>query len=244
MKKKFIIGDCFERFNRHVDVLSLGSFKKLDTRAIETSSYQYIIGQGISSSDLDDIKNSNLSLYHLIANPEVVEKNPEIAHKRKIENCHITRPLKISDTDYQLDVVVDSKCCDISDHITGEHINGVVLIEAARQAFIAITEIFFLDKNEKVYFILKELNCAFNSFLFPLPIQMKYKILHFEKKGPAQFDFEVETIFFHHEKNQSTIIRGVFSVYPKLLMEKIESELAESAVDIFYNAVGDELLHA
>jgi hypothetical protein len=244
MKKRFIVGDCFERFNRHANVLSLDCFKKLDIKATETLSYQYIIGQGISLSDLENIKSSNLPLYNLILNPQVVEKNPEIAHKRKIENCHIARPVKISDTDYQLDVVVDSKCCDISDHITGEHINGVVLIEAARQAFIAVTEIFFLDKNEKVYFILKKLDCEFNSFLFPLTIQMKYKILHFEKKGLAQFDFEVETMFFHHEKNESTIIRGAFSVYPKLLMEQIENELAESAVDIFYNTVDDELLHA
>ena len=200
-----------------------------------------MIGQGVSSADLEDLKADKPSLYNLIVNPNVVEKNPKIAHKRKIENCHITRPVKITDTDYKLDVVVDSKCCEISDHITGEHINGVVLIEAARQAFIAITETFFLNDNEKVYFILKKLNCEFNSFLFPLAIQMRYKILNFEKKGTSQFDFEVETAFYHHESDESSVIKGFFSVYPNAVMEQIESELADSAVDKFYTSL-DEVL--
>ena len=241
MKKKFIVGDCFERFNNHSDVVGLSQFKELDVNSSKTSSFNYIVGQGISLADLEDLKIQKPSLYNLIINPDIVEKNPEIAHKRKIENCHIARPTKITDTEYKLDVVVDSKCCEISDHITGEHINGVVLIEAARQAFIAITETFFLNENEKVYFILKKLNCEFNSFLFPLTIQMKYKILNFEKKGAAQFNFEVETVFYHHESDESSIIKGFFSVYPKIAMEQIESELAESAVDKFYTS-SDELL--
>lgn len=234
-KRKFIVGDCFETFNSHTDVINLKKFKGLDPYSGEVASYEYIIGQGISLMDLEEIKINKLPLYSLIKNTDIFKKNPHLVHKRKIENCHITLPEKISDTEYLMNVVVDSQCCELSDHITGEHINGVVLIEATRQAFIAVTQTFFLNENDKIYFILKKLTCEFESFLFPLTIQMKYKILNFEKKGDRQLNFEAETICYHHdEKEKSCVIKGFFSVYPKAGMENLESELANNAVETFY----------
>lgn len=241
-KKKFIVGNCFEKFNRHANVISLEKFKQLNPNSDEASSFEYLIGQGVSSAELDEIKSDKYALYERIVNPNILIKEPHIAHKRKVENCHITRPVKVTETDYILNISVDSKCCEISDHITGEHINGIILIEAARQAYIAVTEEYFLDKDDKVYFILKKLDCQFENFLFPLTIGVKYKILNFEKKGNLQMNFEVEATFYHHEEEKPCVIKGLFSVYPKIMMENLERELANNAVDAFYHEIQEDVL--
>lgn len=232
-KRKFIVGDCFEKFTQHSNIISLSKFKQLNSISDDVSSYEYVIGQGVSSLELNEIKMNQPAMYNMITNLNVLAKEQNIVHKRKVENCHITRPVKITETDYTLNISIDSKCCEISDHVTGEHINGIILIEAARQAFIAVTELYFLAKDDRVYFILKNISCQFESFLFPLTIDMKYKILNFEKKGHLKMEFEVEVIFYHHEEKNDCVIKGFFSVYPKLMMENLESELANNAIESF-----------
>jgi hypothetical protein len=226
---KFIVGDCFGHFINDAETESLAKILKGDN----AENTDYLIGQGISMNDLELIKLNNPKVYESIKNRDIVKKNKQIAHKCKVENCHITIPTKVSDTEYHLNILIDSGCCELSDHITGEHINGVILIEAVRQAFIAVTEAFFLAPEDKTYFIMKELRCEFLQFLFPLPIQMRYKILSHVQKAKCQLDFSVSTELYHVENEKACVINGVFSVYPKKMMVQLESELAKNSLTIF-----------
>lgn len=229
--KKFIIGDCFKDFIEHTEVVSLSQFKKLDPQCPDVLKLNYILGQGISSVDLEKIKLENPSLFNLILNPNVVIKDHKVTHKHKVENCHISSLVKISETDYSMSVMIDPQCSEILDHITGKHINASILIEAARQAFIAITEVFFLNPEDKIFFILKNLESEFISFLYPLTIRMNYKIVTHKKKNSEKQHFEVETHFFHEGNNVATVIRGAFSVYPKNGIKRLERESAQQLVN-------------
>lgn len=229
--KKFVVGDCFVSFSKHPNVLSFKKFRALNPSSDEVSSSDYVIGQGISLKELNAIKINQPSLYGLIKNPEVLKKAHSISHKQKVENCHVTHPIKITETEYMLNVAVDPGCPELADHITGEHINGVILIEAARQAGIAVTEEYFLSKSEEFYFILKKINSEFHHFLFPIPIKIECKILSFTRKKNVEIEFESEATFYHDEAQKATTIRALYSVYPKSLMEYLESELANSAVN-------------
>lgn len=229
--RKYIVGDCFVNFSRHANVLSVTKFRALDFSLDEVYSCEYVLGQGVSLTELNSIKINQPSLYKLIKNPGVLHKASSISHKQKIENCHISHPEKISESEYLMDIAIDPECAELSDHITGEHINGIILIEAARQAGIAVVEEYFLSKTEKFYFILKKINTEFHNFLFPLPIKMQCQILSFNKKKNVEIEVESEATLYHDEAQTAATVRASFSVYPKSLMEHLESEIANSVVN-------------
>jgi acyl-CoA thioesterase FadM len=70
------------------------------------------------------------------------------------------------------------------------HIPAMVLIEAARQMFLAVTETYYIDSSVTPYrFLINTIQCQFHLPVFPLPITVRYEVLrHDEKKVQHQFD--------------------------------------------------------
>jgi hypothetical protein len=237
-KYNFIVGDCFSSFSLRPGVIKWSEFKEIKPSEIDEyrKNGKYIIGQGIDNDEVNILKNQNLELYSLLENQYVFDKNLKMAHKHKLQNCHINIPREISSDEYDMDVQIDSRCCELDDHITGEHINGIIIIEAARQAFIAVTEKFYLNENDSFYFVLSNMSCTFTRFLFPLPIKIKHQVLWYErhsKKGEEQIDFKVQTEFFQTQEKSACLITGDFSLYQKELMIGVEKKKADESIKLF-----------
>ncbi len=234
-KVNFIVGDCFLAFSARQHVIRWSEFIKLSPDDIQNKrkTIQFILGQGIEFDHVKSLENSNNALYELIKNPYVLEKDLALTHKHKIENCHISVPKKLSDDKYVMDIFVDPQCAELNDHITGEHINGMVVVEAARQAFIAVTESYFAG-GEDFYFVLSKMDSVFTQFLFPLPIRIHHHVLWHERhsrKGTEQIDFKVETKFFQIQEKPACIVSGEFSLYQKKMMLGIEKKKAAEAIE-------------
>jgi hypothetical protein len=78
------------------------------------------------------------------------------------------------------------------DHQSGQHIQGMVLLEAARQSLLAVTEAFFLENDQKRFsFIFNRIGVNFNNFAFPLAARLKYKILEKDIQNSKRLGFSV-----------------------------------------------------
>src|SRR3546814_4023102 len=84
------------------------------------------------------------------------------------------------------------------DHLTGQHIQGMVLTEACRQMFLAVTEKYFLQdyRAKKRYFVIDTMTMRYNAFAFPLPAQITYKALskNVQKSHKRSFHVDMEVM--------------------------------------------------
>ncbi len=77
---------------------------------------------------------------------------------------------KVNENLFSLPLLIDERCELMTDHQTGQHIQGMILVEACRQTFIAVTEEFYMsDKVGQSYYVINDMNIKFSNFLFPLP---------------------------------------------------------------------------
>lgn len=154
-----------------------------------------------------------------------------LSHKREPCNTLIGTPIKLDDDRFRMDLCVDENCELMGDHQTGQHIQGMVLIEAARQAFLAVTEAFFLNETEnKVYFVISSVTTEFLGFVFPIRTHIDYRVVSKDINAKRQkFSVEVETVQSGEVRTRSAFS---FTVYPEYFISEREAVLARNAVDV------------
>lgn len=116
-----------------------------------------------------------------------------LAHKARAENICVSFPRRTGENEFELDLHFSAQNELFLDHMTGAHIQGMALTEAARQAFLTITEEYFLkDSKEKWYFVTHHHNAEFKQFVFPFAAHLCYRILnHTAKHGRQTFEVEM-----------------------------------------------------
>ncbi|ADZ93282.1 AfsA-related hotdog domain-containing protein [Marinomonas mediterranea] len=233
MKKIFVVGDLFERFALNSDVMTLTNFIQSHKKNQLIRENSYWVGQGVNQDDLFNLSQSYPELFELLQGTSYIEKDKSLVHKQKAENCHLGMVEQLSEQRYRIPVLIDQHCAELSDHITGEHINGTILMEAVRQACIAVTEKYFIKDQQAVYFILKEMKCEYTSFLFPLPITMDYQITQSEIKSAHQTEFEVVAQLYHVSSQPACKINAKFSTYEKNMMSQLEKGMAQASPELF-----------
>ncbi|MNP31136.1 A-factor biosynthesis hotdog domain protein [compost metagenome] len=95
-----------------------------------------------------------------------------LSRKYRPENVLISIPERTDDGIYTASLLLHAQNELLLDHLTGQHVQGMVLLEACRQMLLAVTERFHLDEYEppKRYFVLNEMNVRYTAFAFPLPL--------------------------------------------------------------------------
>ncbi|MGJ3263219.1 MAG: AfsA-related hotdog domain-containing protein [Salinarimonas sp.] len=153
----------------------------------------------------------------------------KLSHKLQTCNTLISRPQQIEAELYDLAVCIDEDCELMSDHQTGQHVQGMILLEAARQAFLAVTETFFpFAGAEKTFFVINSMTTEFVGFVFPLPARIAYRIVERDINERRQ-KFKVE-IDFVQGGELRTRVGFAFTVYPHEVISEREDELARAAV--------------
>lgn len=190
----------------------------------------YKIGQGLSDIEIEKlriIKNKypNLQI-HLLNDRE----NKYFVHKVYDKNVMITKPIRLREDIFKSNLLLDDDCAEMSDHVTGQHIQGTVIIEAARQMMLSVTENYFVDfelKN-KVWFILNKISINFFSFLFPIEIEIIYKVDIFRSSGHRR-KFIADMVFYQGKK-EGARIEISYCVYDKEFLTAKEAQLAKEKI--------------
>lgn len=187
----------------------------------------YIIGQGLSLSEyhqvLDVCAKQNIELLDIVNYSN--SASLITTHKHNHENVLISKPNKLEENIYLSELIVFQNNELIIDHQTGLHVQGMVLIEAIRQMFIAVVEKFF-SEEKKSYVVFNDLKVEFHHFVFPFKIEIKQEIINtINKRGGAVL---YESKFEISQLGKTVLLAYTsYTVYDKDYIEMKEKEIAE-----------------
>lgn len=234
MRRLFVVGN---KVNAHIGIdncISVNEFLAILKNNSSTAvPVNVVLGQGLSIEDrhllVHEINHS--SAYYTdntLSSKNMAEQH--LTHKQKKQNILITHPELIEDSRYKSLLYIDERCAEMSDHLTGMHIQGMVLIEAARQMCTAVAEEYWIPENRSRSFILEQLNTKFIDFVFfgQVDIELKMKKKRELLRGNFQVMCEVNFI------QNNTICVSVdvhLSTMDKTLFANFEQERA----NVFFN---------
>lgn len=189
-KRIFVIGDTFagtasqfDNIMTETDALDfVWSEERPETKIV------FLVQQGVDYRSLASAiqtrnAEQNADLFTLEASHCGARATRRLAHKARSENILISAPRALDEKHYEMDLCFSSQNEFFLDHMTGMHIQGMALIEAARQAFLAVTEAHFLSGDgENYYFVIKSMDTSFQNFVFPFDATLKYEVTDVRRK--------------------------------------------------------------
>nr|NIN00038.1 hypothetical protein [candidate division Zixibacteria bacterium] len=166
-----VVGNRFSAFAEAIGAITLGEF--LSKTAHELRNYDtVIVGQGVGWHAIHALY-ANIGLLLESGQLTLIENasalvSPGTVHKQRMENVMVTHPKAVSEHRFVSHLVVDENCAELSDHITGIHMQGTLFIEAARQMFMAssVRYVKELSHQNHVY-TLQRVQVGFKNFLYP-----------------------------------------------------------------------------
>lgn len=166
-----------------------------------------------------------------------VEPN-KFTHQHSEHNILIGKAVRDGDSNFSVPFIIDERSTLMGDHQTGKHVQGMIITEAFRQTFIAISEEFYLvnDDVEK-YFVINDMNIKFINFVFPLPASIRFELLDIDTND-FRSKFKVKMIL---EQNGTiaAIMDAQFVVYPDKYIRKKEKELADKGLSFYLSSLKD-----
>ncbi|ODS22784.1 hypothetical protein AB835_12185 [Candidatus Endobugula sertula] len=202
-----------------------------------------IPGQGFS----DDAINSMLDLSKTVANASCFDfslwnklpkrASKKLTHKHKTENILISEPRQSSENEFLMEILIDEQGEMMRDHQTGLHVQGMLLVEAARQAYLATMEKFYVkNNNEKYYFIFNNLNVEYNRFSFPLPstIRLITETMNTSNKKRIHTTTRIELL--QCNEISASVLMDV-SIMPNIRISNMETKLASQSLNEYMNNV-------
>lgn len=239
----YIIGDKFYEFSKSSHVISISEFfKKMERDDFSNNNQIYYFGQGLSDHEKNTVsaycEKNNITIFNGNKSAESA-----LTHKLKQENIMITEPQIIENNNYQSYLVINDDCAEMSDHVTGRHIQGMVLIEAARQMMLAVSEKYILgtDGQGKAYCILNNIVTTFKQFVFPIEVVINHIITNVQSLRNGVHSVRCVTQFI--QGNQiATEIEIEYKLYEKNKMAKREEQIAEKCLELSAQKIKESYL--
>ena len=226
----FLVGDQYEAFARNPHVVTASEFTRRMAGQGDGSPDLAIFGQGMRHE-------ATVALHseagHLpVAIVPIQEPAPlAITHKREVHHVLISAPRKIGPQLYSMDLIVDDTMDRLTDHVTGQHIGGMLLIEASRQAAIAVTELEHLaSRPDRHGFIWSGLRVEFTRFCFPLPTEI-HVALEERTVGDPSRPLYVASVEMLQAGQPIARMQMDFELLKSTTIERIEAKAAARAVE-------------
>ncbi|WP_417500411.1 AfsA-related hotdog domain-containing protein [Methylophaga sp.] len=233
--QKLIVSDTFKGFSEgEENVLTYSCLVKLfASKKIGGEKVQLIVGQGVKASDLELLINKyNLSDQISVATSRSIlpAAGVEYSHKQKIQNITVTLAQKKNDNNFKLGLIFDGSNEFFLDHMTGKHVQGMAVVEAMRQAFLTVTEQFFLNTSlNKYYFVIHKMDTEFKKFVFPLDAHIEYEIIRNRQKSD-RYSASVKTTVIQNG-DECAVGYIDFTAFEQSFIGKKEVQLATQAVE-------------
>ena len=230
----YVVNDRFENFSdKHGAVLTVSKFRDFIASQEAHRKVNILFGQGVDSAELERLVqvyspvSTNINLCR-------VQKRPKAsifeAHKHKKRNIMVSLAEQVSETEFTLDLYFDGDNEFFEDHMSGQHIQGMSITEAARQSFLAVSEQFFLPKTVKHYFVIHNMSTEFKAFVFPLDAFARFFVI--SKKIGSKGNFSMEArIEIHQAGNLCAVCNVSFSAYENEWISQREHAAAVEALE-------------
>ncbi|MFT6532886.1 MAG: hypothetical protein ACJASC_002442 [Limimaricola cinnabarinus] len=237
MEHYIVVADKFADFTVNARTLTLSQLRALLVLPghLLPDRARLVMGQGISDAERAEIvalieaSDGHAARWDIATLKDTrARATADLSHKHQPCNTLIGPPEAVGEDTFRLDLCIDESCELMGDHQTGQHVQGMVLVEAARQAFLAVTEEFFLKgANHKSYFVINGMSSAFLGFVFPLPAHMDYRIVSKDINERRQrFEVEVDLVQGGEVRTRTTF---AFTAYPDEVIAAKEASMAMQA---------------
>jgi hypothetical protein len=195
----FVVGDRFRGFVHHDRVTTVSEL----CTAVAAGAYDELQGplllhrgQGISPFDREYIEATitrrGLQPRMRFAGSEPTVASRDVTHKHRSENVLLANVRSVEERTFRADLRVHADNELLLDHQTGEHIQGMIVVEAARQMFMAAFEVGYRHRWPlHDYVVWNSVQLAFESFLFPLPAEVVCQISEVDIEAPQSLRFEM-----------------------------------------------------
>ncbi len=232
-KIKTIVGKGFADFAKNEMVILYDDVNDIIQKKYpHDKNVKYDLGQGVSEHKINQLirKAEKNGLRDFLLFDEVKKCQRSHVHKVDIRNSMLSVPIEIDKNTYESNIHIDDENELMSDHVTGQHLQGMLLIEACRQMFLAVTEEYF-SKNEKeiMSFAWTRGDVEFNDYAFPVSTIIRLYISHMEnsKKGRRKYTTNMEVI----QKNCLVCTSIMeYETIPKKVTSRRETILAYASV--------------
>jgi hypothetical protein len=235
VRSLLVVGDRFSQFGAldgAVTVSRLASMLDGQAPACEIPS-RLLVGQGVSESWRAYLRERavarGLALELVDIPGQALRTGRHFAHKHRRHNILITDPSQVGVQRYHCHLVVDDECEVMSDHTTGCHLQGMLLIEAARQSFLAVTEWFLLDANQKYYFVINRLDVTYHRFAFPVGTEIDIALRNVDSSRGDRVAAEATIRFLQHGECVAEVQVAYTAILEDRLLQR-EAQMAQGAL--------------
>ncbi|MFJ4274270.1 AfsA-related hotdog domain-containing protein [Streptomyces coelicoflavus] len=248
LKSVCLVGDRFSSFATHDGVHTVSSF----AAAVRSGEYDGLTGplllwegQGVSAYDRDYVR-AALEAAGLTRKILMQPNEPEVvpraeAHKHREVNVLISGLQQQGPDTYRAALRLHSDNELLLDHQTGEHIQGMVVIETFRQMFMAFCDKFVAVQcpEYRHYYIWHSMDIGFDNFLFPLDADVVCTVESAETDDPSRLRFTV-ALEVHQAGNRAAHARISFTAYDADRLAPKEHRLAGAAVTAVLDGAAPE----
>lgn len=227
----YIVADKFKNLTHIDNILTFSKF----IHAVVNNNLPYKawqVGLGLNEYEVNILRVISRSVAGLrLFFPEYKRASKLHTHKHKQENIMISDPEKMHERIFVAYLLPNDDCAEMSDHLTGKHIQGMVLVEAARQMMLAVSEKYILAEIDKsnMYCVLGNIDIDFKGFVFPIETQVECRLQGLLARPGNKYKLNLSISFAQREKVCSTIDFTV-SFYKKSFMENIETDMLGKTV--------------
>jgi len=233
----YLVGDRIKAQIPHPRLLSISELEVLIEKGHAAGNLSSVlrlrIGQGAAADRLLEarrrIDSYGLAMWiHMPAEHELERASGAYTHKREPRNIIISEPQQSADTEYVATLLADDACAEMSDHLSGKHIQGTVLLEAARQMVLAVGEKFFIAATHRgeLSFVTHHVEARFHDFVLPLEVEIRCRIEGVRRGAGSNFKADA-AMNFHQAGTLSASIKFAFSVLSKRFLQTQETRLVE-----------------
>lgn len=162
----------------------------------------------------------------------MVRAGRSVCHKHSSANQLISMPRKICEHIFEADILIDDRNEIMSDHLTGLHLQGMLLIEATRQMFIAVGETQYVHLGVPVggYVVFNRLDTRFEQFSFPVPTLIRQVVTKVEQPRDDRTIFSAHIKLFQ-EQGRVVETYVEYIVFEAAALKPKEEKLACSALE-------------
>jgi hypothetical protein len=239
LRTLLLVGDRFAGFAAQQDVLTVSQFieeMRLGVYSWDSRPVRVRAGQGVTPEDAEIVRDAAL-LLGLGDRLDLDFRAPALAgrgeaHKHRSCNTLIADLRRDGADLFSATLRVHNDNELLIDHQTGEHVQGMVAVEAARQMFLAVSERYhacrYLDRS--YYYVIESMNTDFENFLFPVVAKFVYLWLRAELEEHVGLAVDAE-ISLHQAGRRASITTVTYTAFDAPVIEAKEHRRAQFAVE-------------
>ncbi|NKY13393.1 AfsA-related hotdog domain-containing protein [Streptomyces somaliensis] len=235
----FLVGDVFAEFAKHENVITVSQLAwqiRKGAFPSGTGAASVALGQGVSQFDVQFVRDTLAR--RGLADAVVIDDRMlrdragrEIAHKHRTENVLVSLPRPTGPGSFESDLLVDSGNEVMSDHLTGQHVQGMLVMEAGRQMFIAVAEQHYLPPTAvgNSHFVIDTFATRYRNFLFPLPAIVRCEVLSHHSPHRTRTTFSCELAVLQGG-SETAVMEVRFTAFDPQVFHAKETRAAERSL--------------